>query len=99
MIPKNKDWRSKKYCKWVASQPCKLCGYPESSPHHLIGVSGAGIMGGKAPDWQTMPLCDYRGCHKLVHKDKQLQEYQWRWIVETLQEAVNQKKIEIKDGK
>lgn len=79
---KLKRWRSEKYLKWIRTLSCKLCGAPGSEAHHLIGVS-EGIMGGKAPDWQAMPLC--RSCHNRTHAEPcQPQE---RWMRETLNEA------------
>ena len=58
-----KPWRSRKYLDWVKSQPCCVCMRPGDDPHH-IQMPGKG-MGGKHPDWATIPLC--RECHDELH--------------------------------
>ena len=51
------QWKDcRKYLAWVRTQPCCCCGHPETIYHHLIG-KGDGMMGAKAADFDTLPLC------------------------------------------
>jgi hypothetical protein len=81
--------RSKKYLKFVASLLCCQCAGENAVPHHVIGIDSMGIMGGKASDLATMPLCNERQCHAEVHADPAGYP-QTRWIMETLDEAYSQ---------
>lgn len=56
--------KNPKYLAWVRTQPCCYCGNPNSEPHHVIGM-GSGIMGSKADDIHTIPLC--REHHDMIH--------------------------------
>lgn len=59
-----KPWRSKKYIKWLKTQPCVISGLPADDPHHIIGHGFSG-MGTKAPDWAMIPL--NREIHTELH--------------------------------
>jgi len=54
----------KQRLKDVRKLPCIICANDGSEPHHLIG-QGHGIMGGKADDSQTIPLCRFH--HNELH--------------------------------
>ncbi|WP_153448746.1 DUF968 domain-containing protein [Vibrio algicola] len=69
--PKQLNWRSEKYLKFVRSLPCCATGRhgTDSDPvvaHHLIG-HGEGKMGGKAHDLFTMPML--ASVHQEFHHD------------------------------
>jgi len=49
---------------FVRKLPCIICANIGVDAHHIIG-QGAGIMGGKADDSQTIPLC--RNHHQELH--------------------------------
>ena len=57
--------RDKAHLKFVASQPCLVCGRQPSDPHHLRFVQPRAI-GLKVSDEFTVPLC--RGHHREVHQ-------------------------------
>jgi len=76
--------KSKTYLQFVASLPCIHCGDPESQVHHIIGI-GMGMMGGKASDIHTMPLC--QECHGLVHRSPHAWP-QEKWLVMTQLKAL-----------
>lgn len=59
--------KSKRYSAWVKAQACAACtSRPAGDQHHIIGV-GEGIMGGKASDLESFPLC--RQHHDELHHD------------------------------
>jgi len=85
----------KRYLDFVDSLPCKHCQTPMGvTHHHIIGVDKMGITGGKAPHFATMPLCD--DCHGRVHRDSGKGWPQTRWMIETLDKAIEEGVIEIK---
>ena len=57
--------RDKAHLKFVASQPCLVCGRQPSDPHHLRFAQPRAI-GLKVSDEFTVPLC--RGHHRQVHQ-------------------------------
>jgi len=57
--------RDKTHLKFVASQPCLICGRQPSDPHHLRFAQPRGI-GLKVSDEFTVPLC--RGHHRQLHQ-------------------------------
>lgn len=65
--PKVKAWRSEKYRRYVASQPCAACGiFGYSQCAHANKGRG---LGQKSPDSECFPLCSVRpghmGCHQM----------------------------------
>jgi DNA recombination protein Rad52 len=60
-----KRLRDKAHLKFVASQPCLICGRQPSDPHHLRFAQPRGI-GLKVSDEFTVPLC--RGHHRQLHQ-------------------------------
>ena len=55
----------KAHLKFVASQPCLICGRHLSDPHHL-GFAQPRAIGLKVSDQFTVPLC--RGHHRQLHQ-------------------------------
>ncbi|MGB7619620.1 MAG: hypothetical protein WBM06_21905, partial [Pseudolabrys sp.] len=64
-IAEPKRLRDKAHLKFVASQPCLVCGRQPSDPHHLRFAQPRAI-GLKVSDEFTVPLC--RGHHRQVHR-------------------------------
>jgi hypothetical protein len=64
-IAEQKRLRDKAHLKFVASQPCLVCGRQPSDPHHLRFAQPRAI-GLKVSDEFTVPLC--RGHHRQVHQ-------------------------------
>ena len=65
VIAEPKRLRDKAHLKFVASQPCLVCGRQPSDPHHLRFAQPRGI-GLKVSDEFTVPLC--RGHHRQLHQ-------------------------------
>jgi len=60
--------KNRKYMEAVAKLPCYVCYTTPVEVHHKIGgVKGMGL---KAPDTETIPLC--QACHRKIHQD-----YNW----------------------
>jgi hypothetical protein len=64
-IPEPKRLRDKAHLKFVASQPCVICGRNPCDPHHLRFAQPRAI-GLKVSDEFTVPLC--RGHHRQLHR-------------------------------
>ena len=64
-IAEPKRLRNKAHLKFVASQPCLVCGRQPSDPHHLQFAQPRAI-GLKVSDEFTVPLC--RGHHRQLHQ-------------------------------
>ncbi len=64
-IAEPKRLRDKAHLKFVASQPCVICGRQPSDPHHLRFAQPRAI-GLKVSDEFTVPLC--RGHHRQLHQ-------------------------------
>jgi Rad52/22 family double-strand break repair protein len=64
-IAEPKRMRNKAHLKFVASQPCLVCGRQPSDPHHLRFAQPRAI-GLKVSDEFTVPLC--RGHHRQLHQ-------------------------------
>ncbi len=64
-IAEPKRLRDKAHLKFVASQPCVVCGRKPSDPHHLRFAQPQAI-GAKVSDEFTVPLC--RGHHRQLHQ-------------------------------
>jgi ERF superfamily len=58
-------YRDKAHLRYVAQQPCLLCGRKPSDPHHLRHLQSRAL-GRKASDEFAVPLC--RIHHRLVHR-------------------------------
>ena len=64
-IPAPRRYRNKAHLRYVARQPCLLCGRKPSDPHHLRFMQPRAL-GRKASDEFSVPLC--RIHHRLVHR-------------------------------
>jgi Rad52/22 family double-strand break repair protein len=64
-IAEPKRIRDKDHLKFVASQPCLVCGRQPSDPHHLRFAQPRAL-GLKVSDEFTVPLC--RGHHRELHQ-------------------------------
>jgi hypothetical protein len=64
-IAEPKRLRDKAHLKFVASQPCLVCGRQPADPHHLRFAQPRAI-GMKVSDEFTVPLC--RGHHRQLHQ-------------------------------
>ena len=64
-IAEPKRLRDKAHLKFVASQPCLICGRQPSDPHHLR-FAQPGAIGLKVSDEFTVPLC--RTHHRQLHQ-------------------------------
>jgi hypothetical protein len=58
-------YRDRGHLKFVASQPCLLCGRRPSDPHH-IRFAQASALGRRVSDEFTVPLC--RLHHRSLHR-------------------------------
>jgi hypothetical protein len=64
-VPTPRRYRNKAHLRYVARQPCLLCGRKPSDPHHLRFMQPRAL-GRKASDEFSVPLC--RIHHRLVHR-------------------------------
>ena len=64
-IAEPKRIRDKAHLRFVASQPCLICGRQPSDPHHLRSAQPRAL-GLKVSDEFTVPLC--RGHHRQLHQ-------------------------------
>jgi DNA recombination protein Rad52 len=64
-IAEPKRLRDKTHLKFIASQPCLICGRQPSDPHHLRFAQPRAL-GMKVSDEFTVPLC--RGHHRELHQ-------------------------------
>jgi hypothetical protein len=58
-------YRNRQHLRYVAQQPCLVCGRKPSDPHHLRHVQPRAL-GRKASDEFAVPLC--RSHHRAVHR-------------------------------
>jgi len=58
-------YRNREHLRYVAQQPCLICGRKPSDPHHLRYVQPRAL-GRKASDEFAVPLC--RSHHRAVHR-------------------------------
>jgi ERF superfamily len=63
--PEPRRVRDKDHVRFVAKQPCLICGRKPSDPHHLRFAQHRAL-GRKVSDEFTVPLC--RGHHREVHR-------------------------------
>jgi len=64
-FPEPRRIRDKEHLRFVAKQPCLICGRSPCDPHHLR-FAQARALGRKASDEFTVPLC--RGHHRELHR-------------------------------
>lgn len=75
-IAEPKRLRDKAHLKFVASQPCLVCGRQPSDPHHLRFAQPRAL-GMKVSDEFTVPLC--RGHHQQLHRASDEQAW-WKTL-------------------
>ena len=63
--PEPRRIRDRDHVRFVAKQPCLICGRKPADPHHLRFVQHRAL-GRKVSDEFTVPLC--RGHHREVHR-------------------------------
>ena len=63
--PEPRRFRDRNHVKFVAKQPCLICGRSPSDAHHLRFAQHRAL-GRKVSDEFTVPLC--RGHHREVHR-------------------------------
>jgi hypothetical protein len=64
-LPEIKRLRDKQHLRFVAKQPCLVCGREPSDPHHLRFAQSRGL-GLKVSDEFAVPLC--RAHHRELHR-------------------------------
>jgi hypothetical protein len=64
-LPEPRRLRDKQHLRFVAKQPCLVCGRRPSDPHHLRFAQTRGL-GQKVSDEFTVPLC--RAHHRELHR-------------------------------
>jgi hypothetical protein len=64
-FPEPRRIRDREHVRFVAKQPCLICGRVPSDPHHLRFAQSRAL-GRKVSDEFTVPLC--RGHHREVHR-------------------------------
>jgi ERF superfamily len=64
-LPEPRRVRDREHVRYVAKQPCLVCGRQPSDPHHLRFAQSR-AMARKVSDEFTVPLC--RGHHREVHR-------------------------------
>ena len=64
-FPEPRRVRDREHLKFVATQPCLICGRSPCDPHHLR-FAQAEALGRKPSDEFTVPLC--RGHHRELHR-------------------------------
>ena len=65
VTPKTIRLRDKEHCKFVATQPCVVCGRTPSEAHH-IRFAQPRALGRKVSDEYTVPVC--RLHHRELHR-------------------------------
>ena len=65
MLSEPRRIRDREHVRFVAQQPCLVCGRTPSDPHHLRFAQSRAL-GRKVSDEFTVPLC--RGHHREVHR-------------------------------
>jgi ERF superfamily len=65
IFPETRRIRDREHVRFVAKQPCLICGRVPSDPHHLRFAQNRAL-GRKVSDEFTVPLC--RGHHRAVHR-------------------------------
>ena len=85
-LPEPKRLRDKQHLRFVAKQPCLVCGREPCDPHHLRFAQPRGL-GQKVSDEFTVPLC--RAHHRELHRAGKESEWWSRKGLEPLESACN----------
>ncbi len=81
VLAEPKRLRDKAHLKFVASQPCVICGRQPSDPHHVRFAQPRAI-GLKVSDEFTVPLC--RGHHRELHQAGNEATWWQNWKIDPL---------------
>ena len=73
-LPEPRRIRDRDHVRYVAKQPCLICGRSPSDAHHLRFAQSRAL-GRKVSDEFTVPLC--RGHHRELHRSGDETEW-WR---------------------
>jgi hypothetical protein len=65
VIATPRRYRNREHLRYIAQQPCLICGRKQSDPHHLRYLQPRAL-GCKASDEFAVPLC--RSHHRAVHR-------------------------------
>ncbi len=82
--PEAKRLRDKQHLRFVAGQPCLVCGREPCDPHHLRFAQPRGLAQ-KVSDEFTVPLC--RAHHRELHRAAKERDWWSRNGLEPLQSA------------
>ena len=83
-LPEAKRLRDKQHLRFVAKQPCLVCGREPCDPHHLRFAQPRGL-GQKVSDEFTVPLC--RAHHRELHRAGKERDWWSRNGLEPLESA------------
>ncbi|MGY3408430.1 hypothetical protein ACVWZV_004543 [Bradyrhizobium sp. GM5.1] len=83
-IPKPLRQRDREHLRFVAQQPCLVCGRQPCDPHHLKFAQAHGLAR-KVSDEFTVPLC--RAHHRELHRADKEREWWSRLGIEPLEPA------------
>src|SRR4029079_5667567 len=83
-LPEVKRLRDKQHLRFVAQQPCLVCGRQPCDPHHLRFAQTRGLAQ-KVSDEFTVPLC--RAHHRELHRAGKEREWWLRIGLEPLESA------------
>ena len=83
-LPEAKRLRDKQHLRFVARQPCLVCGREPCDPHHVRFAQPRGL-GQKVSDEFTVPLC--RAHHRELHRASKESEWWLRNGLEPLESA------------
>jgi hypothetical protein len=81
LLSKDRRLRDKAHLKFVATQPCVLCGREPSDPHH-VRFAQPRALGMKVSDEFTVPLC--RSHHRNLHQAGNEQNWWAQYRIEPL---------------
>ena len=77
--------RDRAHLRFVAAQPCLVCGRQPSDPHHLR-YAQAMALGRKVSDEFTVPLC--RGHHRELHRSNGERQWWERLVIDPMKTAM-----------
>jgi hypothetical protein len=83
-LPEPKRLRDKQHLRFVAKQPCLVCGREPCDPHHLRFAQARGLAQ-KVSDEFTVPLC--RAHHRELHRAAKERDWWSRNGLEPLESA------------
>ena len=84
-FPKQMRVRNKEHLRYVARQPCLICGRQPTHAHHLRFAQGPRALGVKVSDEFTVPLCSVH--HDAVHQTGDEQAWWGRYGIQPLKVA------------